>query len=142
MYLCIQARYLLEADEPLPDLRNDLSKQQTTQQLPTSSHAWKLTIMPTGAVLESTYSLVFFAGQVYHISPFSDKYALMSNVEVCAAATAWDDHIMGHTSVLEFHQGMWFDSKLPKLPYYSGSMPLFGISALCNNPFDLYSQQT
>jgi hypothetical protein len=59
----------------------------------------------------------------------------MSNVEVCAAATAWDDPITGHTSVLEFHQGLWFGTKLPNSLVNPNQCRLFGIS-LCDDPFD------
>jgi len=59
----------------------------------------------------------------------------MSNVEVCAAATPWDDPLMGHASVLEFHQGLWFGSKLPNALINPNQCRLFGI-LLCDDPFD------
>ena len=61
----------------------------------------------------------------------------MSNVEVCAAATAWDNPLTGHTSVLEFHHGLWFDSKLPALLINSNQCRLFGVS-LSGDLFDTF----
>jgi hypothetical protein len=78
---------------------------------------------------------LYFTGQVCDVSPFSDEYNSMPNVEVCAAATAWDDPITGHTSILEFHQGLWFGSKLPNSLINPNQCRMFGIS-LCNDPFD------
>jgi hypothetical protein len=85
----------------------------------------------------ANFTFLYFMGQVCDISPFSDEYDSMPNVKVCAAATAWDDPITGHTSILEFHQGLWFGSKLPNSLIYPNQCRMFGIS-LCNDPFDLH----
>ena len=60
---------------------------------------------------------------------------MMSNVEACAAVTGWDNPLTGHTSVLEFYQGLWFGSKLPNSLINPNQSRLFGIS-LCDGPFD------
>ena len=84
----------------------------------------------------ANFTPLYFTEQVCDVSPCSDKYNSMSNVEVCAAATAGDDPITGCTSVLEFHQGLWFGSKLPNsLKINPNQCRLFGIS-LCDDPFD------
>ena len=83
----------------------------------------------------ANFTPLCFTGQACDVSPFSDKHDSVSNVEVCAAATAWDDPITGHTSVLEFHQGLWFDTKLPNSLINPNQCRLCGIS-LCDDPFD------
>ena len=87
----------------------------------------------------ANFTPLYFTGQVCDVSPFSDEYDSMSNVEVCAAATAWDDPTTGHTSILEFHQGLWFGNKLPNSLINPNQCRLFGIS-LCDDPFDPHRQ--
>ena len=58
----------------------------------------------------------------------------MSNVEVCTAAKAWDDPITGHTSGLEFHQGLWFGTKEPNSLINPNQCRLF------DDPFDPHRQ--
>ena len=84
----------------------------------------------------ANFTPLYFTGLVVcGASPFSDEYDSMSNVEVCATAKAWDNPIMGHASVLEFYQGLWFGSKLPNSLINPTQCRLFGIS-LCDDPFD------
>lgn len=45
--------------------------------------------------------------QVCDISPFLNECDLMPNVEVYAAAKAWDGPIMNHISILEFQKELW-----------------------------------
>jgi hypothetical protein len=59
----------------------------------------------------------------------------MADVEVCGAATAWDDPLTGHASVLEIHQGLWFALKLPNSLINPTQCRMFGVS-LCDDPFD------
>jgi hypothetical protein len=59
----------------------------------------------------------------------------MTNVEMCGAATAWDDPITGHTSILEFHQGLQFGPKLLNSLINPNQCRMFGVS-LCDDPFD------
>ena len=71
------------------------------------------------------------------VSPFTDSYDAMPNVEVCAAATAWDNPTTGQTYILEFHQGLWFGDKLPNSLINPNQCRIFGID-LCDDPFDPY----
>ena len=42
----------------------------------------------------------------------ADFDATMTNIPVATAATAWDDPTTGNTTILLFHQGLWFGDKL------------------------------
>jgi hypothetical protein len=87
----------------------------------------------------ANFTPLYFTGQVCDVSPFSDSYNSMENVEVCAAATAWDDPNTGHTHILEYHQGLWFGDKLPNSLINPNQSRMFGIS-LCDDPFDPYRE--
>ena len=50
-----------------------------------------------------------------------------------------DDPITGHTSILEFHQGLWFGTRLLNSLINPNQCRLFGIS-LCDDPFDRHRQ--
>ena len=84
---------------------------------------------------DANFTPLYFTGQVCDVSPFSNECSSMLNVKVCAAAIAWDDPITGHTSVLKFHQGLWFGSKFPNSLINPNQCRLFSIF-LCNDPFD------
>jgi hypothetical protein len=83
----------------------------------------------------ANFTALYFTGQVCNVTPFLDEYDSMTNVEVCGAATAWDDPITGHASILEFHQGLWFGPKLPNSLINPNQCRMFGMS-LCDDPFD------
>jgi hypothetical protein len=85
----------------------------------------------------SNFTPLYFTGQVCDVSPFTDSYDAMQNVEVCAAATAWDHPMTGQTYVLEIHQGLWFGTKLPNSLINPNQCRMFGIN-LCDDPFDPY----
>lgn len=60
----------------------------------------------------SNFVPIYFTGQECDVSPFSNAYDPMPNVRVAGACTAWDDPISRRTVILEFHQGLWFGTKL------------------------------
>ena len=59
----------------------------------------------------------------------------MNDVQVCSAATAYDDPSTGATYILVFHQGLWFGPKLGHSLINPNQCRSFGIS-LCDDPFD------
>jgi hypothetical protein len=83
----------------------------------------------------SNFTPLCFTGQACDISPFAGEHNSMTNVKVCGVATAWDDPLTGHASILEFHQGLWFGLKLPNSLINPNQCRLFGVS-LCDNPVD------
>jgi hypothetical protein len=101
---------------------------QQAQQLPRPSDA---------CCFGANFTPLYFTGQVCDITPFSDEHNSMTDAEVCGAATAWDDPIMGHASILKLHQGLWFGPKLPNSLINPNQCRMFGMS-LCDDPFDPY----
>jgi hypothetical protein len=53
--------------------------------------------------------------------------------------TAWDNPVTGHSSILEFHQGLWFGPTLPNSLINPNQSRVFGIS-ICDDPFDPHRQ--
>ena len=80
---------------------------------------------------------LYFTGQVCEVQPFLDEYESVHNVEVCSAATAFDDSETGATVILVFNQGLWFGSKMSHSLINPNQCRSFGIS-LCDDPFDPY----
>jgi hypothetical protein len=60
----------------------------------------------------SNFTAVQFTGEHCEVSPFSEEYNQMRNIPVASAATAWDNPEMGETTILKFHQGLWFGDDL------------------------------
>jgi hypothetical protein len=83
----------------------------------------------------SNFTPLYFTGQVCDVSPFTDSYDAMQIIEVCSAATAWDQLVAGPTYILEYHQGLWFGNKLSHSLINPNQSRNFGIS-LCDDPFD------
>ena len=69
------------------------------------------------------------------VSPFSDEYAAMKDVPIASAATAVDDKESGETIILEFHQGLWFGTRMENSLINPNQCRAFGIE-LCDDPFD------
>jgi hypothetical protein len=78
---------------------------------------------------------VYFTGELCEVSPFSSEYTTMADVPVASAATAWDDPDTGQTTILVFHQGLWFGDKLENSLINPNQCRMHGIE-LCDNPFD------
>jgi hypothetical protein len=85
----------------------------------------------------SNFTPLYFTAQFCDVSPFTDSYEAMQNVEVCSAAMAWDHPENGQTYILEYHQGLWFGGKLSHSLINPNQSRVFGIS-LCDDPFDPY----
>ena len=84
----------------------------------------------------SNFIPTYFTGQVCDVSPFTSEYDPMPNVKVAGACTAWDDPVSGRTIILEFHQGLWFGTKLANsLISNPNQCRVYGIS-ICDDPFD------
>jgi hypothetical protein len=83
----------------------------------------------------ANFTPLYFTGQVCDVSPFTDTYDALQNIEVCAATTAWDHPENGRTYILEYHQGLWFSEKLPNSLINPNQSRVYGIS-LCDDPFD------
>ena len=83
----------------------------------------------------SNFTPIYFTGEHCEVSPFSDEYSKMTDIPVASAATAWDDPETGKTTILIFHQGLWFGDKLPHSLINPNQCRMHGI-VLCDDPFD------
>jgi hypothetical protein len=59
----------------------------------------------------------------------------MTDIPVASAATAWDDPATGLTTILVFHQGLWFGDKLENSLINPNQCRMHGIQ-VCDDPFD------
>ena len=85
----------------------------------------------------ANFTPIYFTGHVCQVQPFIDSYESMSDVQICSAATAYDDPESGATYILVFHQGLWFGPKLIHSLINPNQLRSFGI-LLCDDPFDPY----
>ena len=83
----------------------------------------------------SNFLPIYFTGKVCDVSPFSDAYKPTQNVQICGAVTAWDDPTTGFTWILEFHQGLWFGTKLAHSLVNPNQCRAYGL-AICDDPYD------
>ena len=64
-------------------------------------------------------------------------YKPTPDVQVTGACTAYDDPESGATTILEFHQGLWFGTKLTNSLISPNQCRTFGV-AICDDPYDPY----
>ena len=83
----------------------------------------------------ANFTPLYFTGHVCQVQPFIDSYKSIDNVEICTAATAFDDETSGLTYILVFNQGLWFGSKLQHSLINPNQCRANGIQ-LCDDPFD------
>ena len=83
----------------------------------------------------ANFTPIYFTGHACHVQPFMDSYESIENVQICSAATAYDDPDTGGTYILVFHQGLWFGPKLNHSLINPNQCRSFGVS-LCDDPFD------
>lgn len=82
---------------------------------------------------------IYFTGQVCEVSPFTDTFAPIKNVQICTACTAYDDLETGLTTILEFPQGLWLADQLDHSLINPNQCRSYGIS-ICDDPFDPYRE--
>ena len=85
----------------------------------------------------SNFMPIYFTGQVCDVSPFMGTYKPTPDVQVASACTAYDDLQSGAITILEFHQGLWFGTKLTNSLISPNQCRAFGIS-ICDDPYDPY----
>jgi hypothetical protein len=83
----------------------------------------------------SNFTAIHFTGETCDVSPFSEHYQTMVNIPIALAATAWDDHETGQTTILIFNQGLWFGDELANSLINPNQCRMYGIE-LCDDPFD------
>ena len=83
----------------------------------------------------ANFTPLFFTGHVCQVQPFIDTYQSIENVEICTAATAYDDVKTGLTYILIFNQGLWFGQRLQHSLINPNQCRAAGID-LCDDPFD------
>jgi hypothetical protein len=83
----------------------------------------------------SNFTAVQFTGKQCEVSPFSEQYDKMANVPVPSAATAWEDTDTGETTILLFHQVLWFGDDLTNSLINPNQCRSHGID-ICDDPFD------
>jgi hypothetical protein len=83
----------------------------------------------------SNFTAVKFTGEHCEVLPFSEQYNGMHNIPVASAATAWDNLEMVETTILMFHQGLWFGANLANSLINPNQCQIHGID-VCNNPID------
>ena len=87
----------------------------------------------------SNFTAIHFTGEQCDVSPFSNTYNAIKNVPIATAATAWDDPQTGETTILIFHQGLWFGDGLTNSLINPNQCRAHGIE-LNDNPFDTREQ--
>ena len=83
----------------------------------------------------ANFTPIYFTGHVCQVQPFIDSYKSIDNVEICTAATAFDDDTTGLTYILVFNQGLWFGSKMQHSLINPNQCRAYGIQ-ICDDPFD------
>jgi hypothetical protein len=83
----------------------------------------------------SNFMLAYYAGKVCDVAPYSEEYQAMHDISVAGAYIAYDDPETGLTYILEFHEGLWFGSRLKNSLWNPNQSRAFGLS-LCDDPFD------
>jgi hypothetical protein len=76
-----------------------------------------------------------WTGRTCSVSPFSDRYHPITNVEVVTAATAFDDPLSGETTILIFHEALWLGEYMIDSLINPNQCRTYGIS-ICDDPFD------
>jgi len=56
--------------------------------------------------------LVYYTGKVCDMMPYSEEYQAMRDKHIVGVYTVYDDPNTGLTYILEFHEGLWFGSRL------------------------------
>ena len=73
------------------------------------------------------------------VSPFVEDLGSSNSVEICSAATAWNN-VEGETIILVFGQGLWFGERMPNKSLLNPNQcRSFGIS-LCDDPTDAHRE--
>jgi hypothetical protein len=89
-------------------------------------------------VAGSNCTVLQFTGRVCSVSPFTEHYKALYDIKIASVATTWDDPFTGETTMLIFHEALWFGHNTYEL-YDSLINPnqcrAYGIS-ICDNPFD------
>ena len=83
----------------------------------------------------SNFTAIHFTGEHCEVSPVSEQYTSLTNIPVATAATAWDDPVSGETTILLFHQGLWFGDSLTNSQINPNQCRMHGVQ-LCDDPFD------
>ena len=76
----------------------------------------------------ANFTTMFITQYVCDVSPFSNEYTPMKDVPICSAATAYDDKTTGETTILVFHQGLWFGPSLANSLINPNQCRHFGIT--------------
>jgi len=80
------------------------------------------------------FTPICFTEHTCDVTPYTDAYDSM-NVTVASAATAYDNPITGETTILVFHQGLWFGNKLSHSLVNPHQCRLFGLE-ICDDACD------
>lgn len=83
----------------------------------------------------ANFTPIYFTGQTCNVSPFSSEYHALENVQVCTAATAWDDPTTGQAHIIEVNQGLWFGNRMEHSLLSPNQCRWHGIE-ICDDPFD------
>ena len=75
----------------------------------------------------SNFTLVYSTDQRCDVAPYSSEYKAMEDIPIVGAATAYDDQTTGQTTILLFHQGLWFGNKLDHSLINPNQLRSFGI---------------
>jgi hypothetical protein len=85
--------------------------------------------------LGNNCTVLSWTGRTCNVSPFSNYYHPITNVEIVTAATAYDDPMTGETTVLIFHEALWLGDHMTDSLINPNQCRAFGIS-ICDDPFD------
>jgi hypothetical protein len=67
------------------------------------------------ACFGSNFMLAYYTGKDCDVATYSEECQAMHDISVVGAYTAYDDPETGLTYILDFHQGLWFGSRLKNL---------------------------
>jgi hypothetical protein len=85
----------------------------------------------------SNCTVINWTGRTCNVTPFSEHYPPMKDVEIVTAATAYDDSLTGETTILIFHEALWLGEHMVDSLINPNQCRIFGLS-LCDDPFDTH----
>ena len=83
----------------------------------------------------SNFTLMYITNKVCDVTPFSEEYSAMTDIQIVGACTAWVEPTTGQTFILVFHEGLWFGKDMENSLVNPNQCRVYGVS-VCDDPFD------
>ena len=76
-----------------------------------------------------------YTGRVCNVSPFTDSYKSLDDVEIVTAATAWQSPVTGEVFILVFNEGLWMADHMENTLLNPNQLRHYG-TTVQDNPYD------